>query len=181
MTQKLSLLIVLAITVLMFTSLTLPDNHHKKIKTGLKNGNIAPEIVLPTPEGEQIALSSLRGKMVFIDFWASWCKGCREVSRKLRPFYEKYKDGEFINGKGFVVLSVSLDTDRERWLNAIEEDSMQCFINVSDLKGFDSPVASDYKFTWVPEGYLIDGNGVIIDFKSSDFKSTLESLLVANN
>jgi len=180
MSKKLSLLIILNITILVFTSVTLPDNNNKKIKTGLKNGNIAPEIVLTNPEGEQVTLSSLRGKMVYIDFWASWCKGCRTVSRKLKPIYEKYKDEEFINGKGFQVFSVSLDTNRERWLNAIEEDSMQCFVNVSDLKGFDSQVASDYKVTGFPHGYLIDGNGVIINFDSG-FQRTLDKLLISNN
>ena len=148
----------------MFTSFLQPSiSTVKTPKVGLKVGNIAPEITLLSPEGIQIPLSSLRGKVVYIDFWASWCKGCRIVSKKLKPIYDTYKDKQFIEGDGFQIFSVNLDTDRNIWLSVINQDSMQSYVNVSDLKGFHSPVALDYGLKGLPVGYLIDGNGIILN------------------
>ena len=146
-------------------------------KIGIKNGNIAPEIEITTINGEIIKLSSLRGKVVFIDFWASWCKGCRQVSKNLISIYKKYKDEQFINGDKFVIFSVCLDTDIEKWHDAVKKDSLQDFINVCDLKGFKSKAAIDYKIGGIPFGFLIDGNGIIID-NSGKLDATLRKIII---
>ncbi len=149
-------------------------------KVGLKTGNIAPDIELYNLNGEIIKLSSLRGNIVLIDFWASWCKGCRVVNKRLRPIYKKFNKQKFINGDGFLIYSICLDTDSARWLNAIDKDSIHDFINVSDLKGFDSQVAKDYEITGFPTSYLIDGNGIILN-KKGGLTSALERNMIKEN
>jgi thiol-disulfide isomerase/thioredoxin len=146
--------------VLMFVNASMTNK--KEISKGLKKGQLAPELELSTLDGKIVKLSSLRGSIVFIDFWASWCKGCRQISKSLRYLNDNYKDQEFVNGKGFYVYSVCLDTDRQRWLDVIEQDSLQSFINVSDLKGYYSQVAKDYGLIGLPFGYIIDGNGIVL-------------------
>ena len=152
---------VLGLLIVVFFYNASPNNKVAP-KIGLKKGNQAPEIELFIPEGKLVKLSSLRGKIVLIDFWASWCKGCREISKPLESIYNEYKDKHFINGDKFQIFSVCLDTDRQRWLEAIEKDSLHHCINVSDLKGFKSQLAKDYKLGGLPNGYVIDGDGIIL-------------------
>ncbi len=153
------------------------DNQDKTQKIGNKVGNKAPEIELYTSDNKLVTLSSLRGKMVLVEFWASWCSGCRVVNKQLRPVYNKYHNQKFSNATGFYILSISLDTDRKRWINAIEADSIQYTINVCDLNGFDSKVAKDYKLGGLPTRFLIDGNGIIVMDWRLQLVPTLEQYL----
>ncbi len=131
--------------------------------TGLEIGDKAPDITEKGVNGEPVELESLRGKIVLIDFWASYCGICRSRHKELVPLYEKYKDTVFRNANGFTVFSVSLDRNRERWINAIERDGLKWPYQVSDLEGlFSSKYSKTYKALMIPENYLIDGDGVII-------------------
>ncbi len=120
-------------------------------------GDLAPEINFADPDGKMIALSSLRGKVVLIDFWASWCGPCRMENPNVVKTYEKYKD------KGFTVYSVSLDTDKNKWKQAIEADNLVWPNHVSDLKGWQSAAAAKYNVNSIPATFLLDKDGRIID------------------
>lgn len=133
-----------------------------KITTGINIGQRAPELVFMSPDNEKIALSSLRGKMVLIDFWAAWCSPCRYENPKLVKTYKHFKDKEFVNGSGFTVYGVSLDQTREAWVAAIEKDGLEWESHVSDLKGWKSVPAAMYGVQGIPMNFLIDGKGIIV-------------------
>jgi peroxiredoxin len=118
-------------------------------------GQPAPEIALPSPEGNVVALSSMKGKYVLVDFWAKWCGPCRQENPNVVRAYQKYKD------KGFTVFGVSLDRNRADWLQAINEDNLT-WTHVSDLKYWQSEAAKTYNITGIPFSLLLDPNGVII-------------------
>lgn len=116
----------------------------------------APEIALKDPNGKEIRLSSLRGKYVLIDFWASWCGPCRRESPNVVKLYNKYKD------KGFTVYSVSLDNDAGKWKEAIEKDGLVWPNHVSDLLQWKSPMPQLYGFSSIPHTVLVNKEGMII-------------------
>jgi len=119
-------------------------------------GSIAPELNFPNPDGKIITIESLRGKYVLIDFWASWCRPCRAENPNVVKLYNEYKD------KGFTVFSVSLDKDKNRWLDAIKQDNLYWPNHVSDLKQWKSEAVKTYGFTGIPFTVLIDQEGQII-------------------
>ena len=121
------------------------------------DGDLAPEIALENPDGEIIKLSSLRGKVVLIDFWASWCGPCRLENPNVVKTYNEYKD------KGFTVYSVSLDEKKDAWVKAIEADNLVWPNHVSDLKGWQSDAAQAYGVNSIPATFLLDRNGKVID------------------
>jgi len=129
---------------------------------GTKVGNLAPELKYNSPEGKEIALSSLKGKLVLIDFWAAWCGPCRYENPNLVNAYKRFKDKEFKNGKGFTIYSVSLDRTKDRWVEAIQKDELEWPYHVSDLMYWNSDGAKIYKVNSIPSNYLIDGNGIIL-------------------
>lgn len=128
---------------------------------GLEISNKAPEIKLPNPDGDTIALSSLKGKIVLIDFWASWCAPCLKEQPELKSLYKKFKGSVFKNANGFSIYGVSLDSKKEEWTNAIKKFKMD-WTQVSDLKFWNSGAAHLYNVGEIPYNLLIDGNGIII-------------------
>ena len=133
-----------------------------EIIEGLNLGNKAPEIMMATPKGNVITLTSLKGKMVLIDFWASWCGPCRAENPTVVTVYNKYHTLNFKNGKGFEVLSVSLDQNAAAWEKAIEKDQLIWPYHVSDLQGWNNAAALKYGVNSIPTNVLVDGNGIIV-------------------
>lgn len=124
--------------------------------TDFKEKNIAPEIAMPNPQGKEMKLSSLRGKYVLIDFWASWCGPCRVENPNVVRLYNKYK------GDKFEIFSVSLDKDGEKWKKAIEADGLIWDYHVSELTGWETDVVQKYQFSGIPHTVLIDPEGKVI-------------------
>ncbi len=153
-----------------------------EIPIGKIYGQRAAEIVLPDTDGNKIALSSLQGKLVLVDFWASWCTPCRKENPVLVSVYEKYKDTEFVNGKGFTIYSVSLDRSKEAWLKAIEEDQLSWPIQVCDMLGAKTEPAIVYGVQSIPSNFLLDRNGVIIgvNLRGEELELTISELLAGN-
>ena len=134
-------------------------------------GSVAPDFSQETPEGKMLKLSDLRGKYVLIDFWASWCGPCRRENPNVVRMYERYKD------KGFEILGVSLDQNRDRWLDAISADGLK-WPQVSDLKGWANVVAQNYEVSSIPKTILVDPKGVIIakDLRGPSLENMLSQL-----
>nr|MCU0409581.1 AhpC/TSA family protein [Bacteroidales bacterium] len=118
--------------------------------------NLAPEISLPNPEGDTIKLSSTRGSVVLLDFWAAWCGPCRMENPNLVAAYDKYRR------KGFQIYQVSIDKTRDAWLKGIEDDKLGRWIHVSDLQYWNSSVLSLYNIDKIPSNFLLDREGNII-------------------
>jgi thiol-disulfide isomerase/thioredoxin len=147
---------------------------------GLNIGNKAPELSYKNPGDTLVSLASLHGKIVLIDFWASWCGPCRRENPAVVEAYNKYKGQTFLGGeKGFTVYSVSLDNAKANWVNAIAVDKLVWSSHVSDLKFWSSEGAAKYGVQSIPTNWLIDGRGVILarSLRGADLEKKLESIL----
>ena len=118
-------------------------------------GSEAPDFTQPTPDGKQLSLSSLRGKVVLIDFWASWCKPCRMENPNVKRVYDQYK------GKGFEILGVSLDREKGAWTQAIAQDGLP-WKHVSDLAFWNNAAAQQYGVSSIPYTVLVDKDGKVL-------------------
>jgi thiol-disulfide isomerase/thioredoxin len=128
-------------------------------------GQYAPEIALPKPDGTILKLSSLKGKLVLIDFWASWCAPCIKEQPALKAMYDKHaKD---VQENRFEILGVSLDKSKENWLSAIQRFNIN-WPQISDLKFWRSKVAADYAIEGLPYNIIIDATGKIIAINLHD-------------
>lgn len=141
-------------------------------KVGLNIGDVAPELKFKNPDGKEVSLSSLRGKAVLIDFWASWCRPCRIENPNVVQAYKKF------SGKGFEIYGVSLDKSKDAWVNAIQQDGLD-WVNVSDLGGWNSAGAATYGVNSIPGNFLLDANGVIVakNLRGANLHAELQKLL----
>ncbi len=128
----------------------------QKVRSVIANGAEAPDIVMGDRNGNERRLSDLRGKVVLIDFWASWCRPCRAENPNVVRLYQRYHD------KGFEVFSVSLDNNREAWLKAIETDGLIWENHVSDLRGWSSAGGRLYGISSIPATVLVDRDGKVL-------------------
>jgi peroxiredoxin len=118
-------------------------------------GDVAPDFQAPNPNGELVSLYNTKEKFTLIDFWASWCKPCRDQSPELVDLYNTYQS------KGVTIMSVSLDRNNERWLQAIKSDNLN-WTHVSNLKHWQDPIAAEYNVRSIPELFLIDHRGDVL-------------------
>ena len=135
-------------------------------------GTMAPDITMPDVNGNNFSLSSLKGKYVLVDFWASWCGPCRGENPNIVAAYNKYKN------KNFTILGVSLDKTKDAWVEAIKKDGLT-WTHISDLKFWDSEAVGLYGFNGIPYNVLLDPTGKIIadNLRGSDLERKLEEVL----
>ncbi len=136
-------------------------------------GDEAPDISMQNPDGETLNLKDLRGQVVLVDFWASWCGPCRRENPNVVRTYKNYKD------QGFTVFSVSLDKNKSSWLNAIQKDGLEWDNHVSDLKGWRNAGAKKYGVRGIPATFLVDEKGIIkaVNVRGGKLESELKKLI----
>ena len=150
----------------------LQEEEMQRLAGMLPIGGMAPDIRQQTPDGGTMALSELRGKVVLIDFWASWCRPCRMENPAMKRVYDKYK------GKGFEIFGVALDRDHNSWVNAIKADGID-WKHVSDLGFWNNAAAQEYGVNSIPFTVLLDREGKILakGLRSHDLEQKLAEIL----
>jgi len=144
---------------------------------GLNIGDKAPELSYKNPDGKNMSLSSIKNKIVLIDFWASWCGPCRRENPNLVQAFKKFNKTKFEEGNGFEIYSLSLDKTKKAWVNAINQDQLFWQYHVSDLGGWQSEGSKKYNIRSIPSNIIIDGKGIIIakNLKGQALQRFLES------
>lgn len=138
----------------------------------LRKGDKAPALSLPDAQGKPISITSLKGAVVLVDFWASWCRPCRENSPELVKLYAKFKD------QGFQILGVSVDDNRTAWQRAVKADKMtwpQVIVPAIEK----NRVLSTYGVAYIPATFLIDRNGVLqeVDLHGTELEQAVRRML----
>ncbi len=141
-----------------------------KIKIGMQ----APDFTASDPQGKQITLSEIKGKVTIVDFWASWCKPCRIENPNLVKLYDKY------HSKGLEIISVSLERGNQKafWIEAIKKDQLNWY-NVSNLKFWQDPIAQAYSVNSIPATFILDENGTVVAerLRGAELEATIKNLL----
>ena len=161
----LAILVVLAV---IFASCKKDNATAPEPETGIKVGQAAPLFEMNDDNSNMINLKDYRGKLVIVDFWASWCHFCRGENPELVALYDMY------HTKGLEIIGVSLDENKQSWRDAVTEDGIE-FIQVNDTEAFDSQIAKEYGITSIPTIFLLDEDGVIL-FITND-AAKLESII----
>lgn len=144
----------------------------EKRLSAVKDGAVAPEFAIPTPDDSELNLSRLKGKVVLLDFWASWCGPCRAENPNVLKIHEKYRDN------GFEILGVSIDTDKTSWLKAIYDDKLT-WLQGSTLTGWTCEIAQLYGVSSIPHTVIIgkDGKIVATDLRGEELAAKIDELM----
>ncbi|WP_313000275.1 TlpA family protein disulfide reductase [Chryseobacterium gleum] len=163
------------LTILFLVFLSVSVDAQKAIEIGKK----APEITMTKADGTAFSLSTLKGKIVLIDFWATWCAPCVEEQPELKALYDTYSDK--VKNNQFEILGISLDRNKESWQKAIDRFGIS-WIQISDLKFWKSPVAKLYEVDELPFNIIIDGQGTILakNLHGKDLEEFLKKSLLQN-
>ena len=131
------------------------------------NGEVAANFTGTMPDGKTMQLSNLKGKYVLLDFWGSWCGPCRAENPALVNLYKEFHGKQYQEANDFEIVSVGIETKRERWLGAIQKDKLNWTYHVSELTNFNSEIATLYGVREIPTKFLINEDGMIIGVNQS--------------
>jgi thiol-disulfide isomerase/thioredoxin len=138
---------------------------HLYLQPDYESGQKAPDFIAILPDGQSFKLSALKGRYVLLDFWGSWCGPCIREAPALIELYRKYQDATFKEATGFTIVSVAIEKDKNRWLNAIQRMGKDWPYHIIDpatsLKIFNSPIANQYDVKQLPTKFLINEKGLI--------------------
>lgn len=131
------------------------------------NGEVAADFTGTMPSGETMQLSDLQGQYVLLDFWGSWCGPCRKESPALVELYQEFNGKQFEDASNFEIVSVGIETNKNRWLSAIKKDNLNWKYHVSELTNFQSEIALLYGIREIPSKFLINPKGMIVGVNQS--------------
>ena len=142
------------------------------VNAQLQTGHHIPDISLQNNEGNSVQILSLKGKVLLVDFWASWCGPCRKANKKLVKLYKDFRD------KDFEIIGISIDVDENKWKKAIISDKLE-YIQLIDPKGFNARSAEIFGIEALPASFLFDKEGKLISINPSekDIRNYLNQIL----